>query len=301
MKILVIGGSYFLGRVFVMCATPDHEVTVINRGTYSVEALGAKQIKGDRKDITLWKGITEDYDVIVDFCAYSKGDISTVLSNISGRIKHYIFISTVDVYEHGSFNLKNEEYRYETREIQGETGDYIRGKIALENELKSECATRNIKYTILRPSIIYGPFNYAPRESVYIQLIVQNNLLPHIIDTKGKFQLVYVKDVANAILLCLANDKAYNNVYNISGDEILDYDGFYQSLANVADIKFTEIPMTVQTAEGQSLPLPFPLTEMEAEIADNSRSKADLKINYTPITEGMAKTYNAFKNVFMPQ
>jgi nucleoside-diphosphate-sugar epimerase len=285
MKILVIGGSYFLGRVFVMCATPDHEVTVINRGTYSVEALGAKQIKGDRKDITLWKGITEDYDVIVDFCAYSKGDIATVLSNISSRIKHYIFISTVDVYEHGSFNPKNEEYRYETREILGETGDYIRGKIALENELKSECATRNIKYTILRPSIIYGPFNYAPRESVYIQLIVQNNLLPHIIDTKGKFQLVYVKDVANAILKCLANDKAYDNIYNISGDEILDY----------------EIPMTVQTAESQSLPLPFPLTEMEAEIADNSRSKADLMINYTPITEGMAKTYNAFKNVFMPQ
>jgi nucleoside-diphosphate-sugar epimerase len=301
MKILVIGGSYFLGRVFVMCAAPDHEVTVVNRGTYSVENLGVKQIKGDRKDIALWKSITEDYDVVVDFCAYGEGDISTVLSNITGTVGHYIFISTVDVYEHGSFDLKSEGYKFESREIPGETGDYIRGKIALENELKSECATRNIKYTILRPSIIYGPFNYAPRESVYIQLIVQNNLLPHIVETEGKFQLVYVKDVANAILKCITNDKAYDNIYNISGDEILDYDGFYQSLKEVADIKFTEIPMTATTAQSQNLPLPFPLSEMEAEITDNSKGKTDLGIIYTPINDGMARTYNAFKNVFMPQ
>ncbi len=50
MKILVIGGSYFFGRVFVMLAAKEHEVTVVNRGTYSVAELGAGQIKGDRRD-----------------------------------------------------------------------------------------------------------------------------------------------------------------------------------------------------------------------------------------------------------
>jgi nucleoside-diphosphate-sugar epimerase len=301
MKILVIGGSYFLGRVFVMCAVPNHEITVLNRGTYSMEPLGAKQIKGDRKNTDLWKSITEDYDVIVDFCAYNKGDISTVLSNINGNVKHYIFISTIDVYEHGTFIAKNEEYKYESRKIQGETGDYIMGKIALENEIKSECAARNVKYTILRPSIIYGPFNYSQRESVYIQLLVQNNILPHIIETESKFQFVYVKDVANAILKCISNDKAYDNVYNLSGDEILDYDKFYQSLKEAADIKFIETPITAQEAESQNMPLPFPLTEMETQLTDNTKGKSDLGMTYTPIDEGMKKTYNAFKNVFMPQ
>jgi nucleoside-diphosphate-sugar epimerase len=304
MKILVIGGSYFLGRVFVMVASQDHEITVLNRGTYSMESLGVKQIKADRSDTNAWKEITEDYDAIVDFCAYNKGDISTVLSNLKGRINHYIFISTVDVYEHGTFNLKDEAYKYETRQIQGETGDYIKGKIALEDELKSECQSKNIAYTILRPSIIYGPYNYAPRESVYIQLIVQNNILPHITDTEGKFQLVYVKDVAEAILKCLTTDKSHNQTYNISSDEIIDYNDFYNALKKVSDndnIEAAELPMTTQAAESQNLPLPFPITEMETQLTDNTKGKSELNITYTPIDEGMKKTYNAFKNVFIPQ
>jgi nucleoside-diphosphate-sugar epimerase len=304
MKILVIGGSYFLGRVFVMVASQDHEITVLNRGTYSMENLGVKQIKADRSDTNTWEKITEDYDAIVDFCAYNKGDISTVLSNIKGRINHYIFISTVDVYEHGTFNLKDEAYKYETRQIQGETGDYIKGKIALEDELRKECQSKNIAYTILRPSIIYGPYNYAPRESVYIQLIVQNNILPHITDTEGKFQLVYVKDVAEAILKCLTTDKSHNQTYNISSDEILDYNDFYNALKKASDndnIEAAELPMTIEDAESQNLSLPFPLTEMETQLTDNAKGKSDLGITYTQIDEGMKKTYNAFKNVFMPQ
>jgi nucleoside-diphosphate-sugar epimerase len=301
MKILVIGGSYFLGRVFVMCAAKEHEVTVLNRGTYSMEALGARQITGDRRDVSIWRDITETFDVVIDFCAYNPEDISIVFSNIGSRITHYIFVSTVDVYEHGSFELKNEEYKLESRIIQDEAGDYIKGKIALEKELKSISSAQNLKYTILRPAIIYGPFNYAPRESVYIQLMVRDKILPHIVDTHGKFQLVYVKDVANAILKCIGNDKAYNNTYNISGDELLDYDGFYKSLAQASDIEFTELPMTVDEAQQKGVPLPFAVNEMEIELTDNSKSKAELGISYTPANEGMAKTYNAFKNVFTPQ
>jgi nucleoside-diphosphate-sugar epimerase len=301
MKILVIGGSYFLGRVFVMQASPDYEITLLNRGTYSMESFGVHQIKRDRNNAATLQDITEDYDVAVDFCAYNKGDINNILSNIKGKISHYIFISTVDVYEHGTFNLKDEDYRYENREIQGESGDYIKGKIALENELKSECQARNINYTILRPSIIYGPYNYAPRESVYIQIIVQNNLLPHITDADGKFQLVYVKDVAEAIIKCIDNPKAANQTYNIGPDEILDYNIFYQSLKEASDIDCAELSMTIQSAAAQNVPLPFPLTEMETELINNTKSKTDLEITYTPIKEGMKKTYNAFKNVFMPQ
>jgi hypothetical protein len=59
--------------------------------------------------------------------------------------------------------------------------------------------------------------------------------------------------------------------------------------------------MTIQSAEAQNVPLPFPLTEMETELANNAKGKSDLGITYTPIKDGMKKTYNAFKNVFMPQ
>ena len=44
MKILVLGGSYFYGRVFTMLSAKKHEITVLNRGTYSMGDLGVRQI-----------------------------------------------------------------------------------------------------------------------------------------------------------------------------------------------------------------------------------------------------------------
>lgn len=299
MKILVLGGSYFLGRVFVMQTASEHEITVVNRGTYSMESFGAVQITGDRKDPLTWKSCDGDYDVLVDFCAYHKGDIATVLNNLSGRIGQYILISTVDVYEHGGHSLKGEDYPLENREISGEAGDYIRGKITLEQELVCECSERNISYTILRPSILYGPFNYAPRELVYIQMIVQNHILPHIEDAPGSFQLVYVKDVAEAIRKSLLNKSAFGQVYNICNETLIDYNTLFENLKEVADVPFQEVTMTVSQAVEKNVPLPFPVTDEETELCSNDKSIQELGMSYTELSEGLLKTYRAFKNVFV--
>lgn len=298
MKILVIGGSYFLGRVFLIQAAKLHDITVINRGTYSVEELGVRQIKGDRKNASIWQELKDDYDVIIDFCAYEQNDIATVLQNFGGNVKQYIFISTVDVYQRGRKQITDETAPLETNFLSGSAGDYIRGKVLLEQELISECGKKDIAYTILRPSIIYGPFNYAPRESAFIQLAVQNHILPHITNAEGKFQFVYVKDVANAIISCLLNEKTYQNAYNLCDDTIADYHSFFTELQKVIDIPVEEIPLTVSEALEKNAPLPFPITADEMELCSNKKSIIDLGIQYTPFSEGIQKTYNAFKNVF---
>lgn len=298
MKILVIGGSYFLGRVFLIQAAKLHDITVVNRGTYSVEEFGVQQIKGNRKNASLWQQITDDYDVIIDFCAYEAHDISTVLRNLGKTAKQYIFISTVDVYQHNAQLKKDEQAPLETNFSSDSVGDYIRGKVLLEQELCIECHQKEMQYTILRPSIIYGPFNYAPRESAYIRLAVQNHVLPHITDAEGKFQFVYVKDVANAILSCLLNENAYQNVFNICNDAISDYNSFYEELKEIIDVPFTELKMTVSEAFVQNIPLPFPLTTTETQLYVNKKSIHTLGMQYTPFSEGLQKTYRAFKNVF---
>ena len=155
MKILVIGGSYFFGRVFVMLAAKEHEVTVVNRGTYSVAELGAGQIKGDRRDAALWRSVADDYDCVVDFCAYEKGDIARVLENMPGSIGQYVFISTVDVYERGKGGLIEEDAPFETRILPGEAGGYIAGKVALEQEIREACGRLGTAYTVLdRKSVV---------------------------------------------------------------------------------------------------------------------------------------------------
>lgn len=306
MKILVIGGSYFYGRVFVMEAAKEHDVTVVNRGTYSMESFGVTQVTGNRGDASLWQAVTTDYDVLVDFCGYKEGDVANVLEHIAGRIGHYIFISTVDVYQRGLSGYKDESTLLETRRFPGEAGEYIMGKVALERELAQVCGQRDIPYTILRPAILYGPFNYAPRESVFIQLMVQQGLLPRITGADGRFQLIYVKDAAQAVIKCMGNDKAFGQSYNLCGDEVVTYDMLADALLKGAgkikkDRKETpirQLPMTVQEAEQQGLPLSFPVTEEETELCSNEKSKAELGMEYISLEEGMARTCQAFWGVY---
>lgn len=297
MKILVVGGSYFFGRVFVMLTAKIHDITVVNRGTCSMEELGVKQIKGERHDPTLWQGIKEDYDVAVDFCAYDKGDIRLLFENFGGHVRQYILISTVDVYQRTG-EVKGEDSPFESRLFPGEAGAYIAGKVALEQELLKVCTDRGIQYSVLRPAVLYGPYNYAPRESEYICFMVQQGFLPHITDTTGRFQFVYVKDAAEAVKRCLLNEKAYGQAYNLCQDELMDYDCFYQYLSEAADVEFTEIPLTCSQAQQQGVPLPFPVAEEETLLVSNEKSKAELGLVYTNPEEGMAKTYRAFKGVY---
>lgn len=373
MKILVIGGSYFYGRVFVMLAAKEHDVTVVNRGTYSMEAFGVRQIKGDRHNASLWRQCREAYDAVVDFCAYEPGDIGMVMENLSGSVGQYVLISTVDVYRRQGGDaanavnavpvdavscrpdiLKDEDTPYETRRFSGEAGAYIAGKVALEQELREKCAERDIAYTILRPAILYGPYNYAPRESLFIQMAVKDSVLPWFSDAAGRFQFVYVKDAAVAILKCLGNERACGRAYNLCGDEILDYDLFFRELAHCAeeaeaadsekeagekqvgekedgereageretgekeagrqeadnDLRklneglrgrsgLRKFEMTLDEARIQGIPTPFPATAEETELVSNTRSKEELEMKYISLREGMAKTYNAFRHVYM--
>ena len=304
-NLLVIGGSYFYGRVFVMEAVREcsgYSITVLNRGTYSMEEFKAIQVTGDRHDKSVLEACDRCYDAVIDFCAYNAGDVETVIENIPGSIGQYILISTVDVYERGSGTVKTEEHALEQRVFAGEAGAYIAGKVSLEKELQRVCGERHIPYTILRPAILYGPYNYAPRESVYIQMMFRNHALPHFTDADGKFQFVYVKDAAHAILHVIGNEKTYGQAYNLCQDDIVTYDIFFRTLIESADPEIMEgiqeIPISVESAVEQQIPVPFPATAMETELCSNEKSKSELGMEYTDFREGMRRTYQAFKHVF---
>lgn len=301
MKLLVIGGSYFYGRVFVMEASKEHEITVWNRGTYSMESFGVRQITGDRHERAA--GCEEDYDAVIDFCAYAPGDVRMTLNLLTGKIGQYVLISTVDVYERNPSVTKTEDTPLEERPIAGEAGAYVAGKVALERELAEVCGVRDIPYTALRPAILYGPFNYAPRESAYIQMLLLNHALPRFTDARGRFQFVYVKDAAQAVLKCLGEEKAYGQAYNLCQDEILTYESFFETLKRAAEPEdlegLAEVPLTVEQAMSQGVPVPFPATAAETHLCDNTKGKEQLGLSYTDFEEGMRRTYRAFRNVYV--
>lgn len=300
MKILIIGGTYFLGRVFTMVASAEkNELFLINRGTYSMNMPSVTEYHLDRHDIDGLKNLPEkEYDAVVDFCAYMPGDVENLLKNIPGKTKQYIYVSTCDVYKRNVDGLKDEQTELLDVCYPGDAGAYMYNKMLLEKETENICGKLGIAYTSIRPGIIYGPYNYAPRESMFIQWIITGQSLLYPTDANGKFQFVYVKDAARAILSTIDEEKSYNQAFNVCAPEIMDYDRFLEALKKVSDRPFTLQEVTVKQVLEQNLPLPFPLTEEETELYNGNKIVRELNFEYTPFEQGIKKTFQAFKNVY---
>ena len=54
-KVLVIGGSYFLGRVLTMSLSKQWDMTLVNRGHYSMKDYGVLEYIFDRHDLDAWQ------------------------------------------------------------------------------------------------------------------------------------------------------------------------------------------------------------------------------------------------------
>lgn len=295
MKILVLGGSYFLGKHFVNMAMNKHDITVLNRGTRPLNLPQVLEIRGDRHDVeTLSELKGKCFDVIVDFCAYNPNDIALIFQSLEVGFHQYIYVSTCDVYERGCAKLLDENAPFERREFGGEAGTYISGKVALEEELVDCAARHNVAYTSIRPAFIYGPGNYAPREGIYFHWIKEAGQILHPIDATGEFQMVYVEDVALAILHAIGNEQAYNQSYNLAPLPTQTYASFSCGLAESISIPFQKVPVTVEQVNEKNIPLPFPLTKEESNWYDGSKALALIE-RYTGLEEGLKKTVAGWK------
>lgn len=296
MNILVLGGSYFLGRYFVNLAYEKHNLFVFNRGTCPLNMTGVTEIKGDRHNGEDLKKLSEySFDAVVDFCGYSEGDISNVLKALQTTPKQYVFISTVDAYTRGLGSVLAEDAPLESRYFGGPEGDYISGKVALENEIRNEAEKYGFKYTVFRPAFIYGPGNYAPREGIYFNWIAKAGQILHPKDATGVFQFVYVMDVARAVFASLGNEDAYDEAFNLTGKRVENYESFAETLSKVSPVPFERVDIDLETVFGKGIPLPFPLTGEESNLYKGDKALR-LIGEYTDFEEGMKRTVRMFFN-----
>ena len=153
----------------------------------------------------------------------------------------------------------------------------------------------------VRPAILYGPGNYAPRESVYFEWIDKAGQIIHPQDSDGYFQMLYVSDAARGILkLCEMPSDALNEAYNFCTDEVLTYDSFEGALdeayrmhdpALAPGKAFEKINMSVNSVINQGIPLPFPLMKSESEVY-SGRLFCKLNIDATPLAAGLGRCLN---------
>lgn len=299
-KILVIGGTYFAGRVFVMLASSlGYELTLLNRGKYSMAHLsGVGECICDRRDTQKIRKLPlEKYDAVVDFCAYEPGDVETLWDAASLQTRRYILISTADVCK-PSEKVRTEESPLRSHEGEDPASQYAYRKRLLEDEVRTLTGKSGKEYVILRPSFVFGPFNYAPREPEYIRKIVRGETIRIPADADGKFQMVYVTDMARAILACAEKDAAADQVYHLAAPEVLDYQRFVDLFAEVSDRPFKVRSSSVEEMMAAGDLLPFPLMKEENEIFGGGKICSELGVAYTPMEKAFAETYRTFRKVY---
>ena len=175
MKLLILGGTRFLGRHLVTSAqVRGHEVTLFNRGNFSTEDLGAvESIKGDRHT-ELHKLQGRSWDAFVDTSGHLPRAVRAAAEVLANDVERYVFISTQNVYSDVSVPGIEETYPLRTLTAeqlehanaidtsgQPSYGELYGGLKALCEQAAEQAMPDRV--LIIRPGLIVGPDDYTDR------------------------------------------------------------------------------------------------------------------------------------------
>ena len=149
-------------------------------------------------------GIPYNYYYNVNYLATAK----LAKLSVQYNVKQFILCSAPFVVGLGGRNTKEDEPYMPTNE-------YSETKMLAELGVINICEGR-IPYTILRPSYVYGKEDVR-RTALYRSIKKKQFVLT----TNGEayIQPTYVSDIVDGFLLSILNEKAYNEIFNLGGDE----------------------------------------------------------------------------------
>ncbi|AKU14401.1 BssK [Azoarcus sp. CIB] len=264
-RVLVIGGSYFSGRVFVEEALkmPGAELHVFNRGHFPLRMEGVTEHVGNREHPEEVRDAIPggEWDAVVDFCAYTPAHVETLLGNLRGRVRQFLLISTTTVYRNPSGGPLDENAPLldGPQPELGEYAGYGYEKCLAEDAARRECERLGIGLTVLRPAIIYGYYNYAPRETYFFDRL--RNREPIVIPdpTRSSFNFIWVVDMARLLWRCIGEPGVVGETFNLASGEAVTYSRIVEALGGIVGKPVETLPLPVGEITRRNIPLPFPL------------------------------------------
>jgi len=217
MRILIMGGTRFIGVYLTkILVEQGHEVVLFNRGNKPAPVEGVQQIHGDRKDATQLKEKLsgEAFDAIFDNNGRETSDTQPLAEIFKDKVQHFVYMSSAGVY------LKSDQMPH----VEGDPVD-PKSRHKGKHETEAYLDTQGMPFTAIRPTYIYGPQNYNDLEAWFFDRIVRDR--PILIPSSGLYitQLGHCKDLARAMSLVLGNQQAIRQIYNVSGDRYVTFDG----------------------------------------------------------------------------
>lgn len=205
MRILVIGGTAFVGRHITQAALEaGHDVTLFHRGKTGGELFPeAVHLSGDRdQDLTALAGAS--WDATIDVTAYFPRQVRSLASALGGRGGRYVFISSVSAYSPAV-----PPYYDESAPL-AEIGDPEATEITGENYggLKVACEQASTEMfgpgtTIIRPTYVIGPFDRSYRFTWWVDRIARGGTVLAPGSPDDPIQLIDARDQGSWIVSLL--------------------------------------------------------------------------------------------------
>lgn len=216
MKILIIGGTRFLGRHLVTSARArGHEVTLFNRGQTNPDLFPrVKTIRGDREHDL--EQLTGRWDAVIDTCGYVPRVVKLSAEALKEHVSQYVFISSISVYSdfskigiHESASVAQLEDEG-AEEITGET--YGGLKALCEKTIQSVFGADAL---IIRPGLIVGPHDPTDRFTYWPVRISKGGdvLTPERPDSLTQF--IDARDLADFTIRLI--EQNISGVFNATG------------------------------------------------------------------------------------
>ena len=240
MKVLFIGGTGLISQAVSRLAVERGiELYLFNRGERSsFVPQGAQVIQGDIRDKEQAAGALKDYefDVVVDWIAFTPEHVQTDIALFTGKTKQYIYISSASAYQKPQRNyLITEE-----TPLVNPYWQYSRDKIACEQLLLEAWQTSGFPVTIVRPSHTYGdtaipaaltswshPWSLVERIRKGQPLVIHG-------DGTSLWTLTHNSDFAKGFVGLLGHPEAIGEAVHITSDEVLNWNQIYAAIGGAA-------------------------------------------------------------------
>lgn len=306
MQVLVVGGTGVLSGAFVKEALCSNmRITMINRGRrLSSLPEGVTLIKADKDNFELIKKSLEEkkYDCVIDFLCSSQEQLKKSFLFYSQFATQYVFISSCAVFDKRVKGLKDENAAKPLP-----VWDYSVDKWQSEELLKQLAKQKGCPYTIVRPCVTYDntriPYGIAPRYRYHWTFIARAQKGKPIItwnNGENRTNMMRVEDFAVGLVGIVGNVSAYNQDYNVCGDEMPSYADVIRCISDylgysvpTIDIKSEFYAEMVKSKKGEILGG----RSMDAT-NDNSKIKKNVpKFKQTIyLKEGVKKTLDAYRD-----
>ncbi len=293
MRILIMGGTRFIGVSLTrLLVEQGHDVVLFNRGNRPAPVAGVTQLQGDRRDLNQLKTALagQSFDGVFDNNGRELSDTQPLLELLSPSPRHFVYMSSAGVY------LNSDQMPHREGDALDPNSRH-KGKADTEAYL----AAQGVPFTAIRPTYIYGPQNYNDLEAWFFDRIVRDRPIPIPGNGLHFTQFGHVRDLAQAMTQVLGNSAAVGQIYNVSGDRAVTFDGLARACASAAGkdpaaLKLVHYdPKAFDFGKRKAFPL-----RMQHFFADIHKAQTDL--NWTPqfdlvtgLKDAFVKDYQASK------